>query len=112
MLGRSTSLNASITRISITVAATGAICGQVISRKICQPLAPSTSPASTWSRDTLSRAASITTKMNGIHCQESATTMKLRAAHGLDTQAKSPSPTHCHKGENGPLVVSASIRKA
>ena len=38
--------------------------------------------------------------------------MKVRAAHGLATQAKSPSPTHCHKGENGPLVVSASIRKA
>ncbi len=47
MLGRSTSLKASMILISITVAATGAICGQAISLNTCQPLAPSTWPAST-----------------------------------------------------------------
>ena len=83
MFGRSTSLNASMARIRITVAATGAICGQAISRKICKLLAPSTCPASTRSRDTFSSAASRTTKMKGIHCQESATMMINLAAHGL-----------------------------
>ena len=39
-------------------------------------------------------------------------TMKIRAAQGSDTQAKSPSPNHCQTGANGPLVVSASMRNA
>ena len=42
MLGRSTILKASIARINMTVAATGMIEGQVISRKIWMPDAPST----------------------------------------------------------------------
>ena len=45
--GRSTILNASIRRISTTVAPTGAIAGQVMSRKIWKRLAPSMLAAST-----------------------------------------------------------------
>ena len=111
ILGRSTILNASIMRMSMTVAATGMICGQVISLNICQPLAPSTWPASIWSRGTFSSAASRITNTNGIHCQVSPIMMKTRAAHASAAHAKSSSPNHCHSSENGPLVVSAIIRK-
>ena len=100
-----------MTRMSITVAATGTMCGQVISRKICQPPAPSTWPASTRSRGTFSSAASMTTKMKGIHCQESPTMMNARAVQGFTAHAKSPRPNHCQTGANGPLPVSAIMRK-
>jgi len=36
----------------------------------------------------------------------------VRAAHALVAHEYSPRPTHCQTGENGPLVVSASILKA
>ncbi len=45
--GRSMILKASIRRIRTTVAATGAMAGQVMSWKICQLPAPSTRAAST-----------------------------------------------------------------
>ena len=92
MLGRSTILKASIMRISSTVTATGTICGQMISRKICTLEAPSTWAASTWSRGTFSRAASMQMKMKGIHCQESQIIMTKRAAHGSADQTQFSRP--------------------
>ena len=49
--------------------------------------------------------------MKGIHCQESPTMTKARAAHGSTAHAKSPSPNHCQTGANGPFPVSANMRK-
>ena len=111
MFGKSTILNASITRISMTVAAMGKTCGQMISRKVIHLPAPSMSAASFKSFGTLSNAASIMMKTKGIHCQLSAMTMKIRAAQGSVAHDQLPRPTHCQTPENGPLVVSANIRK-
>ena len=72
-------LNASISRMRTTVAAIGAIAGQVMSRKIWKPLAPSSRAASSWSRGWFSIAASSTMNMNGVHCQVSPISTMSRA---------------------------------
>jgi hypothetical protein len=104
-------LKASIRRISTTVAAIGAIAGQVMSRKICQPPAPSIRAASTWSRGWFLTAASITMKMNGVHCQVSPAITMKRADQGSVDQAHSPRPSARLTGANGPFCMSASMRK-
>ena len=108
--GRSMILNASISRISTTVAATGAIAGQVMSRKIWKPLAPSSRAASTWSRGWFSIAASSTMNMNGVHCQVSPISTISRADQASVAQDHSPRPKAAQSGANGPFCMSASMR--
>ena len=49
--------------------------------------------------------------MKGVHCQASPIITATRAPQAVAAQAKSPRPTHCQSGANGPLVVSVSMRK-
>ena len=74
-------LNASIMRIRISVEVTGMSCGQEILQKSCHRLAPSTIAASINSAGRLSRAASKTMNMKGVHCQMSPSITTSRAPH-------------------------------
>ena len=99
-----------MSRIKTTVAAIGAIAGQVMSRKIWKPLAPSSRAASSWSRGWFSIAASSTMNMNGVHCQVSPISTMRRADHACVAQDQTPRPSAALTGANGPFCMSASMR--